>query len=435
MAKTKYSHAFLVGSFNGELKPEDLDANNEWRKEIVPPDGTTPRYPYDGGYEGMCTMYYKAHLDAMVETVNSDKDRPEFLRSVHHYVHQYASHTSFTLHLKKGPWDNKVPYDYHFEICAIRLHFFPANVVLLSIEIDDTGTELDNLTAAHSDLMGYWRLNKVTDEELKKTFEKVAALQKDGSKGQLIKDGNKFKIFQTIEVEDEDFCDETLYEVASSSPIGCVHGEKRPDMKPSEEYFQHTMDVFAISAFDNWKGLALVDSFTMLGKNGGIRPNDCNFLYFPLIYLRCLFEKTFCFTRNNMYRMDRASENLVVEIADMEKYYFYDKISYTFLPNIIYSAIAKGLGIGEERDELLRQIKERAKRREEAVKEARDKKQNLLTLGLSAFAIFSVLWDLCSMFKEAQWLMPSSVTAKTGILVGIILLIVVTIYNVHNEEK
>lgn len=85
MARTNYSHAFFVGCFNGELKPEQLDASN-WVQEIISPNGERPRYEYDRGYNGLCTMYYKSHLDAMIEAEGTD--RPDFLNSVHHYIHE-----------------------------------------------------------------------------------------------------------------------------------------------------------------------------------------------------------------------------------------------------------------------------------------------------------------------------------------------------------
>ena len=53
-----------------------------------------------------------------------------------------------------------------------------------------------------------------------------------------------------------------------------------------------------------------------------------------------------------------------------------------------------GLELKEEREELSKQVKERTKEEEE-------KRQNRITLGLSVFAVFSVAWDLCSIFMKA----------------------------------
>ena len=56
MATTKYSHAFLVGSFNGELKPEQLDTNS-WN--LVKLTETE--------YKDRISDYYQSLIDSMVE--------------------------------------------------------------------------------------------------------------------------------------------------------------------------------------------------------------------------------------------------------------------------------------------------------------------------------------------------------------------------------
>ena len=402
--KTDYSHAFLVGSFNGDIAPEQLDANI-WKKEIISLNGEEKRYERDKGYNGLCTLYYKAHLDAMLEGCGID--RPDFLQSVHHYIHDLTvlkcedeTYNRITLPLNKGKYPNLIPFEYKFTLCRLHLFFFPLSIVLFAIEIDDTGNELDNLTAAHFSLMGFWDADSFGNQKLLKAMRPLTEKLSKSSAGKLAKDGNKLKIFQTIRIDFDRIDDDLLYELATSSPIGCVKKGNRPDLKPSESYFKMIMDNNTISTFDNWKGLALVDSFTMLGKKDSFYENDCNFLYFPLIYMRSLFEKTFCFSRNNAYREDKADlESLPWEIEQMEKYYFYENISYNFQPNLIYKAMAKGLGIKEEREELARQVKESAKKEAEEKKDAESKKFDHILSYAAIFAVFSVVWDLFSLLN------------------------------------
>lgn len=413
MANTIYSHAFLVGNFNGELKPEQLDPN-VWKQEIISLNGEEPRYERDGGYNGLCTLYYKAHLDAMIE--GKDVKKPDFLNSVHHYVHNLGhiksgdiNHNKITLPFSKGKYPNYTPYDYTFKICKLHLYFFPLDIILFAIEIDDTGTELDNLTAAHGKLMTQWNADSFDNEKLANAMLPITNYLSKNSTKKLTKDGNKLKLFQTIKIETKEIKNDLLYEMGTSSPIGCVKNGSRPDLKPSETYFNMIMEQNIVSTFDNWKGLALVDSFTILGMPESFNENDCNFLYFPLIYLRCLFEKTFCFSRNNAYREDKADlKNLPLEIEQMEKYYFYDNLSYNFQPNLLYKAMAKGLSIKEEREELIKQVKESAKKeaqerkeRQEEQKEKEEKRLNNILAYVSIFAVFSVIWDTYSIAKEA----------------------------------
>ena len=192
------------------------------------------------------------------------------------------------------------------------------------------------------------------------------------------------KLFQIVEIEKID--DKLLYEIGTSSPIGCVDGNMW--LTPSDDYYNKIIKENTVSAFKNWKGLALVDSFTMLGTANSFKPEDCIYMYFPLIYLRCIFEKTFCFSRNTNYREDKVEGNLLREIALMEKYYFYNDISHNFLPNLLYKAMAKGLGINAERAELTKQIKEKE-----------EKNSSLLLGAVSVFAIFSIVYDFYSLIK------------------------------------
>lgn len=414
MAKSTYSHAFLVGSFNGEITHEQLDSQ-VWSREQISADGQMPRYSGDKGYNGLCTIYYKAHLDAMIEGENVK--RPDFLNSVHHYIHCFSQEDSngeklekkVTLSLRKGRYPNLKDFDYTFKLCNLHLFFFPLDIVLFAIEIDDSETDLDDLTAAHNSLMSFWDTDSFHCEELVQAMKPLTDKIIKSHNKKLTKDGNKLKLFQTIKLDIDTIQEDLLYELGTSCPIGCVNNGVRPDLKPSAEYFKQIIGNNVVSTFDNWKGLALVDSFTMLGKQDSFKEDDCNFMYFPLVYLRCLFEKTFCFSRNIAYREDNVDGRLSWEIEQMERYYFYDNISYNFQPNVLYRAISKGLGIKEEREELTKQVKERE-----------EKRFDKILAYVAIFAVFSVVWDLCSIFMKASPALRNSGTAIFFIVVGII---------------
>lgn len=416
MTITKYSHAFLVGSFNGNVSPKILENDKQWIKEVVSLNGEIKRYEGDKGYNGLCTLYYKAHLDAMLEA--KDVKRPKFLQAVHHYIHNLENKEKegreIMLPVLKGKYPNKTAFEYRFRLCKLHLYFFPLNFVLFAIEIDDSGTDLDDMTAAHSYLMGCWDSTAFDNLDLSKCMEPLTSYLSQEEPCRLTKDGNKLKIFQTIKIETNEIEDEVLYEIGTSSPIGCVKDEQRPDLKPAESYFKRIMDENTVATFDNWRGLALVDSFTMLGKADSFYENDCNYLYFPLIYLRCLFEKTFCFSRNNAYRENRAGKKLTWEIEQMEKYYFYDNISYNFQPSILYQTMAKALDIKEEREELTKQVKD-----------SEEKRFDRILAGISIFAVISVIWDFCSIIKDAKGISesnPNPLYAQIFIIAGLVLI-------------
>lgn len=407
MAKTKYSHAFLVGLFNGKRSKLKNLVNSGWTRECVTQDGNIyktddddnprKRYAEDQGYNGLCSVYYKAHIDAMLE--EGDKygnpltgNKPNFLKDVSHYFKEVNNKITLCYIEDLTDSNGKTLDHYSLVIQRLHLYFFPLDTVFFAIEIDDTGSELNDLTMGHF-LLSTWawegctRFTDSTKDDLKNALSPLLSLLNGNDPLELLESGNKLKIFQTIQVSAEEVDDALLYEIATSSPIGCVNNPDR-FISPSQEYVENIIKNNGVSAFKKWKGLALVDSFTILGTVNGFRKNDCNYMYFPLIYLRCLFEKTFCFTRNIAYRENKAKKKLYSETMQMEQYYFYENISYNFLPNMLYKAMAKSLDIESEREGLSRQIKERHKKR-----------NNQLLSAISVFAIFSVIFDLYSLVK------------------------------------
>lgn len=362
MAKTLYSHAFLTGSFNSRIQPERLDGN-EWNRILLSAEE----------YGSRCGYFYKSHVDAMAEMNPAaggqvSQERPKFLRDVCHYVCESGA--------------SLVLGNYAFRLERLHIYFFPLNLSFFVLEIDDTGTELNDLTQGHYWLMGLSdKMPAAGKEALNRALLPLMKAAGVTDCSDLIQNGNKLKLFQVVRtgplgIGDSER-DDLLYEVATSSAIGIVNAGNH--MSPSRDYVKRVLGSNLISVFGEWRALALVDTFTVLSLEAGFDPWTFNNLYFPYIYLRCLFEKTFCFSRNDFYRLNRRGYNLANEMVLMEKYYFYSHISFNFLPNLILEAIARGMDIRAEREELSKQIKEKATRN-----------RAFVMAFISAFTVFSV---------------------------------------------
>ena len=376
--KTRSSCAYLVG----KVTPKE-QSQTKWKDA---------EKPSADDYKKWCQFYYKSHVDAMMEAKGQEK--PDFLKSVKHYIHPVSEPISIE--------------QYKFTIKNLHLYYFPFNIVLLAIEIDDSNNTLNNLTLGHGKLMKWNEIYDIFPDSLKEVLSK---LSNSNNLEQLYGDGNKLKLYQIIEIEPCYGADmkALLYELGTSSPIDCVNGND--EMTPSSNYYQEILQQNIVSTFNNWTALALVDSFTYLTDSNSVWDKYSQYWindYFQLIYLRCIFEKTFCFTRNISYHEDQKNDKLAKEIALMEKYYFYDNISHNFQPNLLYQAMAKGLGIKQERQELFNQIKEEARKDEEARKEREEKRKereekriNTILGIVSIFALFSVFSDIGEFVMEA----------------------------------
>lgn len=382
---TIYSHAFLVGeveyrpTLEKELDQKVSDKNEKWKRDIVNKEDYIE--------------YYEGHLKSMLEV--EGEESPDFLKSCRHYSYDLTEKKKdavpiFASEFKYKQEKQIAIKNYYFRLCCLHVYILPLNTVILAIEIDDSNSNLDDLTIAHSKLMT-WNWGKFCEETkkvLKEELDPIKFLlpknennEEDWTRINLT--GAKMKIFQLVEMPIQKVDDALLYEIATSTPIGSVNCEGH-GFKPSKSYFDMIMKEHSISAFDNWKALALNDSLTCLfirGVNSYVKDNWIK-CYFPLIYLKAYFEKHFCFNRNIQYRCGNESKNLIKEMAYMEKYYFYDNISYNFLPNLIYEKVKFGLGIDLEKRELSEQIKND------------EQKQENIVMGIVAvFAIISIMCD------------------------------------------
>lgn len=420
MANTKYSHAFLVGCFNGDLKSENLE--DGWKLDKKTKED----------YDLFLSIYYQSHVDAMIEA-DSQINKPDFLKDVHHYIYSFPQEDqNVVLTLHKG----SDQIDYKFRLINLHLYLFPLEINLVGIEIDDTGVDLDDLTFAHGKLIN-WEENITDIEEninSKSTFMPLTNLLGGQKLSSLIKDGNNMKIFQIVQCEDDVPDDKLLFEIATFSPINSV-GENTSNSH-STEYFKKIMKENSVSTFYNWKALSLVDSFTILGGKD-FKSWQWENMYYPLIYLRCILEKTYCFSRNNAYRLgqDKDLKELSKEISEMEKYYFYNKFSYNFQPNLVYESMVKGLDVKTEREELSRQIKEKTKQYNEKKKEREERRRNIITLELSVLTVFSIAWDLCSLIKDAFTGCCTNPTARIIFYLSLIVIVFLVIYIFFINKK
>lgn len=380
MAKTNYSHAFLVGVFNKVPSKSNLKKNGWIHSPLSVKD-----------YYRDCSTYYKSHIDAMVElnpVDSSEQKRPDFLQSIKHYYHEISeekrqiqlSGTKFNP--KTGETEVVCLDSYNLNICGLHVYLFPLEIAFFVIEIDDSSSELNDLTQGHYWLMTLspFLLNH-SKEQINNVLKPLMAIVKVKNYSDLLQRGNKMKLFQIVQAEssqiDEQEKQNLLYEISTSTAIGSVSANNH--MSPALDYVNTILKENTVSAFKEWKALSLMDSFTVLSFESRFDPWACLNQYFPYIYLRCIYEKAFCFSRNDMFRIDKKGKNLNKEMMIMEKYYFYDDISYNFLPNMIYKSMAKGLGLKEEKNYLFKQIKEKA-----------DNNKSIWLSSLSALAVFSV---------------------------------------------
>ena len=401
------SHAFFVGNLPYNVMLKNIDST-QWKEIIEEKED----------YVFLCSYFHKSHVDAMIRT--KGQKRPKFLDNVRHYMLEINKAIQLSLFNEKMK-KLTVLDGYNMVVKGLHIYQFPLDITLYAIEIDDSGSSLNDLTLAHSairELPSKWN---EFNNEFKETLKPLINLVPSQNLNDLVASGNKLKIFQLLMVNSNDWSDEHLYAIATCSAIDIVGANK--DLSPSTEYYNSIMQNNTIAPFQDWKALSLMDTYTGLIKSKDEFDEEhwsrtrkaWNCSYYRLIYLRALAKKTFLSRQNDRYRLDIANSRLVHDLNKMEQYYFYDNISYNFLPNMLNAQMEKSLEIKEERNELSSQIKE-----------SDDKNANRLATTLSAFAVFSVAYDILNIVKainEGKDVIMHSIFGGIATIIVILLII------------
>ena len=407
MATSIRSHAFFIGNLHNNITPGTLVRSN-WTKVIENNDT----------YNFLCSYFHKSHVDAMIEA--HGQQRPKFLNQVHHYKLDinasipFSSFNAETGHLT-------VFNDYKLNIIGLHVYFMPLDITLYAVEIDDSGSDLNDLTLAHLYIREFPTRWDQFNDEFRQALAPIKTLCAHNNASPLFTGGNKLKTFQVLMVDEAAWTNEHLYEIGTCSPVDIVGTSH--DLAPSHEYYTSIIKDNMIAPFKTWKSLSLMDSFTALikwdentkEKNWESYKATWINSYYRLIFLRVLMQKAYLSSQNIQYRLKRSGARSIRGLARMEQYYFYDNISYNFLPDMLNKQMENGMAINEEKAELSAQIKE-----------CDSKNTNTLMVILSVFAIFSISNNIYTVVKDITHReLPIFLSVISGIaLICIILLII-----------
>jgi hypothetical protein len=399
--KTKYSRSRLVGQLNVKrgLKPADLVEKSDYK-------GMWVRYTLrDEVFNELNSTYYTAHLMAITGIEPKGTCHLKDLEDVCRYD-MILPKANAPLMLLDGK-------EYKCTVNRVSVWFFPCHLVLCSIEIDDSGNTLSDISKMH----GRWKkwgssYDGFCTDELDDFLNPLLMLTYDGNPLNLLFQGTKMRQYQVFQLDEEQrkaemlqkfgiefqprIEDDLLYEMATHSPIDVVSDpDPCKSWKPSDDYFSAIIHENSVSAFSNWKALALNDTFTVMALDDVFVKSESDYQYFEMLYMRCLVQEYFCFSRNNAYRENPKMKIARVEreIDLMEKYYFYDDLSYDFLPPLMYKAMAKGLGLQGDREELVNHVKQ-------ALREKGRVNNDRIVAVVKIFAVLTTGWTLYSMITE-----------------------------------
>ena len=161
--------------------------------------------------------------------------------------------------------------------------------------------------------------------------------------------GSKYKLYMVVdipELQQKETIKPLLFDIGTVSMIGSANGNTYFSM--DKDYIKQLVKHNSISVFNNWEGLALLDTFSVVGNK--ILDTDWKlFTYTSIyhsIYLYGLFIKYELFKHN--YDISDLDEDKREDFQDFIAKYYYNYLSYNFLPTEIYNKIRLSLDIEKE---------------------------------------------------------------------------------------
>ena len=247
--------------------------------------------------------------------------------------------------------------------------------------------------------------------------------------------GSKFKVYSVINIKEDNGKDDLystenlVYEIGTGSQIFTIFNSY--SNAPTQEYREELMKN-SIRVFKNYIGLALLDSFTIIGHgvfsgenyktitDPAVRNmaynkyNSYNRIYFS-IYILNIYIRYNVFRFNSIFKTDPIKTRN--EFVDFINNYNFSHISFNFLPNIFYQRIHQALGIDEE----VRLFEKRLGSLANEIQESQNKRQGIFLGIISIITGLGSSTEILALMEEAriyiQWSQIKFYTAMISIII------------------
>jgi hypothetical protein len=241
------------------------------------------------------------------------------------------------------------------KIVDSRLDLFDEGFGLftLNLKVQSEKTDLSKFSDAAFLARNFETNIEHTDYDKWHQYIEKEVLLGSSTRGQSIKvdeySGSKYKLFMVLDVpelNEKEIMKSLLFDIGTLSRIGSAIGSNYDSM--DSDYVQQLIKKNTISVFNNWEGLALLDSFTVVGNkilDNKEKIETYSSVYYG-IYLYCLFLKYHLFKYN--FEIADLNEDRRSNFQDFLSKYYFNYISYNFLPTEIFNKIKTALDIEKE---------------------------------------------------------------------------------------
>jgi hypothetical protein len=232
--------------------------------------------------------------------------------------------------------------------------------------------------------------------------------------------GSKYKLYMVLdipELEDSETIEAVLFDIGTIALPGSAISNSYDSL--DKNYIKQLLEYNTISIYNNWKGLSLLDTFTIVGKDILKVPylqNTYNSTYYS-IYLYCLFIKYNLFKFN--YEITDLDEDRRQYFQGFLAKYYYNYISYNFLPTEIFNKIRTALDIEKE----LLLIQDKIRVIGVQIQEEQQDRTNVILGIVTVFASFSSAQPVYEILVAGQ----KSLGWNNGLFWGAVFIIVISL--------
>ena len=370
--------------------------DNEFLKKATQSNYQEFQFPAD--FEKFSKDYFYPHLRN--QFFNNDKKRHVIL------VRENAESSIVDLFSKN--YDGSKSKQVKLKIIESRLDLFDDGFGLftLNIKIQSEKVDLFKYSDAAFLTRNFETYIEHTHYEKWHEYIEKEVLLGSSTRGQAVKvdeySGSKYKLFMVLdipELNEKELIQSLLFDIGMLSRIGSAIGNTYDSM--NKDYVSQLVNNNSISVYNNWQALALLDSFTIVGNkiiDTPFKKETYNSIYYG-IYLYCLFIKYSLFKYN--FEIADLDEDRRSHFQDFLAKYYFNYISYNFLPTEIFNKIRAALDIEKELTLLNEKIVAVGQKIQEEQQERTNKILEIVTI-LTSISSFQPVYDY--LVEGQKWL-------------------------------
>ena len=370
--------------------------DDEFLKKADKSDYQEFQFPAD--FEKFSKDYFYPHLRN--QFFNNDKNRHLIL------VRENAENSIVDLFSKN--YDGSKSKQVKIKVMDSRLDLFDDGFGLftLNIKIQTEKVDLFKYSDAAFLTRNFETYIEHTHYEKWHEYIEKEVLLGSSTRGQSIKvdeySGSKYKLFMVLdlpELVDKETIQSLLFDMGTLAKVGSAIETTYDSM--DKDYVSQLVNNNSISVYNNWQALALLDSFSIVGNkilDAPFKKETYNSIYYG-IYLYCLFIKYSLFKYN--FEIADLDEDRRSHFQDFLAKYYFNYISYNFLPTEIFNKIRAALDIEKELTLLNEKIVAVGQKIQEEQQERTNKILEIVTV-LTSISSFQPIYDY--LLEGQKWL-------------------------------